>query len=91
MVPLCIPAPVDCIGSHSVTCASFGRGQAGSYPSAAGWFADHDGGNEAADDEEGGDEEQEEAEEPTPEIRMQSAPYDSRFPSTNQARHCYTR
>ncbi len=74
--------------------ASSGRGQAGSKPSAAGWLTDDAGDKEAADDEEGGDEEKEEAEEseePHPEIRMQSAPYDSRFPSTNQARHCYTR
>ena len=63
----------------------------GTGSSAAGWLADHDDRSEAADDEEGGDEGTEEAEEPTQEIRMQSAPYDSRFPSTNQARHCYTR
>ena len=35
--------------------------------------------------------EEEEEEEPAVEIKLETAPYDSRFPTMNQARHCYTR
>ncbi|EIE19535.1 cytochrome c oxidase subunit H [Coccomyxa subellipsoidea C-169] len=35
--------------------------------------------------------EEEEEAEPAPEIVVRTAPYDPRFPSTNQARNCYTR
>lgn len=53
---------------------------------------DDESGKDGDDKEEGGDEgEQEEEEEKKPEIEVKSAPYDHRFPSTNQARHCYTR
>ena len=34
---------------------------------------------------------EEEEEEPAVEIKLETAPYDSRFPTMNQARHCYTR
>ncbi|WZN61370.1 subunit VIb of cytochrome c oxidase [Chloropicon roscoffensis] len=37
------------------------------------------------------EEEAEEEEEPQVEVKLGTAPYDSRFTTTNQARHCYTR
>lgn len=37
------------------------------------------------------EEEEEEEEEKKPEIKIQTAPLDIRFVTTNQARHCYTR
>ena len=37
------------------------------------------------------EEEEEEEEAPPPEVKIESAPFDVRFPGTNQARHCYTR
>ena len=49
---------------------------------------------EAAEGEEGeGGEDAEDAEEEEPkmEVVVATAPHDPRFPSTNQARHCYTR
>ena len=41
--------------------------------------------------EEEAQEEEEEEEEPAVEIKLETAPHDARFPTTNQARHCYTR
>lgn len=38
-----------------------------------------------------GAEEADEEEEPKFEVVVATAPHDPRFPSTNQARHCYTR
>ncbi|CAL8471171.1 g10713 [Coccomyxa elongata] len=49
--------------------------------------AEQEDSEEPAADE--GDEE--EKAEPAPEIVIRTAPYDPRFPSTNQARNCYTR
>lgn len=46
--------------------------------------------SEASEDSGDGDEEEEE-EEPKPEVKVQTTPYDPRFVTTNQARHCYTR
>ena len=37
------------------------------------------------------EEEEEEEEEPEIEVKLETAPHDPRFPTTNQARHCYTR
>ena len=37
------------------------------------------------------EEEEEEEAEPEIEIKLETAPFDPRFPTTNQARHCYTR
>ncbi|KAK9837618.1 hypothetical protein WJX74_001546 [Apatococcus lobatus] len=45
-----------------------------------------DGGGDDADAEE-----EEEEEEPKPEVKVDTAPFDVRFPGTNQARHCYAR
>lgn len=41
--------------------------------------------------DDGGDGEEEEEEEEKPEVKVQTAPMDVRFVTTNQARHCYTR
>lgn len=46
---------------------------------------------EAAEGEEGEGGEDAEEEEPKMEVVVATAPHDPRFPSTNQARHCYTR
>ncbi|KAK9827724.1 hypothetical protein WJX81_005556 [Elliptochloris bilobata] len=48
---------------------------------------------DSADEEgtEGADGEEAEDEEPKMEVVVATAPHDPRFPSTNQARHCYTR
>ncbi|XP_010267072.1 PREDICTED: cytochrome c oxidase subunit 6b-1-like [Nelumbo nucifera] len=43
--------------------------------------------NETANQEESGDPEVEQ----TPEIKLETAPADFRFPTTNQTRHCFTR
>merc|ERR1711959_763538 len=45
---------------------------------------------EAEEEAEAPEEEEEEAE-PEIEIKLGTAPYDQRFTTTNQARHCYTR
>ncbi|XP_042057669.1 cytochrome c oxidase subunit 6b-1-like [Salvia splendens] len=45
---------------------------------------------ESSDNAESGDTAEQEAEE-TPEIKLESAPADFRFPTTNQTRHCFTR
>ncbi|BDA43303.1 probable cytochrome c oxidase subunit 6B at C-terminar half [Coccomyxa sp. Obi] len=50
---------------------------------------DESGQEEKAED--AGDETEEEEEEPKPVIELKTASHDPRFPSTNQARHCYTR
>ncbi|XP_057504129.1 cytochrome c oxidase subunit 6b-1-like [Actinidia eriantha] len=47
--------------------------------------AEESGGN--AEPEDSGDQEVEE----TPEIKLETAPADFRFPTTNQSRHCFTR
>lgn len=44
-----------------------------------------------SDEAEAPEDTEEEAEEPAHDIKVVSAPYDQRFPSYNQARHCYTR
>ncbi|KAJ4851246.1 hypothetical protein Tsubulata_012486 [Turnera subulata] len=44
--------------------------------------------NEPAQEENSGEEE---AEEDKPEIKLETAPADYRFPTTNQTRHCFTR
>ncbi|KAK9863491.1 hypothetical protein WJX84_006072 [Apatococcus fuscideae] len=46
--------------------------------------------SEAGGDD-GGEEEEEEEEEPKPDVKVDTAPFDVRFPGTNQARHCYAR
>ncbi|CAN4115485.1 unnamed protein product [Withania somnifera] len=46
--------------------------------------------NESTEDDTSGNENQESAEE-TPEIKLETAPADFRFPTTNQTRHCFTR
>jgi cytochrome c oxidase subunit 6b len=46
---------------------------------------------DAEEAEEEQPEEEEEEEEAKPEIVVKSTPYDPRFPTTNQARNCYTR
>ncbi|KAK9854479.1 hypothetical protein WJX84_006177 [Apatococcus fuscideae] len=43
------------------------------------------------EEEEGGGEIEEEEEPAPPEVKVESTPFDVRFPGTNQARHCYTR
>ncbi|KAK9861086.1 hypothetical protein WJX84_003553 [Apatococcus fuscideae] len=44
------------------------------------------------EEEEGGEGEgDEEEEDKPPEVKVESTPFDVRFPGTNQARHCYTR
>ncbi|KAI8550338.1 hypothetical protein RHMOL_Rhmol06G0097600 [Rhododendron molle] len=43
--------------------------------------------SESADQEDSGDQDAEE----TPEIKLETAPADFRFPTTNQSRHCFTR
>ena len=43
------------------------------------------------EEEEGGEEGEEEEDPPPPEIKVESTPFDVRFPGTNQARHCYAR
>lgn len=43
------------------------------------------------EEEEGEGEEEEEEEPAPPEVKVESTPFDVRFPGTNQARHCYTR
>ncbi|XP_042062498.1 cytochrome c oxidase subunit 6b-1-like [Salvia splendens] len=45
---------------------------------------------ESSDNAESGDTAEQEAEE-TPEIKLETAPADFRFPTTNQTRHCFTR
>ena len=46
----------------------------------------------SAEEEEGGEGEgDEEEEDKPPEVKVESTPFDVRFPGTNQARHCYTR
>ncbi|XP_042006255.1 cytochrome c oxidase subunit 6b-1-like [Salvia splendens] len=45
---------------------------------------------ESSDSAESGDAADQEAEE-TPEIKLETAPADFRFPTTNQTRHCFTR
>ncbi|KAL9667628.1 hypothetical protein QQ045_001991 [Rhodiola kirilowii] len=45
--------------------------------------------NGTAEDEKSAD--QEEVAEETPEIKLETAPADFRFPTTNQTRHCFTR
>ncbi|KAJ7958979.1 Cytochrome c oxidase subunit [Quillaja saponaria] len=52
--------------------------------------------SEAATEKSSGNTEEEnsgdqEAEEETPEIKLETAPADFRFPTTNQSRHCFTR
>ena len=49
-----------------------------------------DDAGDSAEAAEGGGEDAEE-EEPKMEVVVATAPHDPRFPSTNQARHCYTR
>merc|ERR1719277_1939164 len=44
-----------------------------------------------AEEEAEAPEEEEEEAEPEIEIKLGTAPYDQRFTTTNQARHCYTR
>ena len=46
---------------------------------------------EGGEGEGGEDAEDAEEEEPKMEVVVATAPHDPRFPSTNQARHCYTR
>lgn len=45
---------------------------------------------ESTEDETSGNGDQESADE-TPEIKLETAPADFRFPTTNQTRHCFTR
>ncbi len=56
---------------------------------------DAEKGGEEGEEKEAGEaedaEEAEEDEEPKFEVVVATAPHDPRFPSTNQARHCYTR
>ncbi|XRB16961.1 cytochrome c oxidase subunit 6b [Pseudoscourfieldia marina] len=46
---------------------------------------------EEAEEEAAAAEEAEEEEEAKPEIKVQTAPFDARFPTMNQTKHCYTR
>ncbi|KAL6179970.1 hypothetical protein ACLB2K_046640 [Fragaria x ananassa] len=46
---------------------------------------------ESSDSTETSVEQQDEAVEETPEIKIETAPADFRFPTTNQTRHCFTR
>ena len=51
--------------------------------------APSEGNDDSSDGKE--EEEEEEEEDDKPHITVQTAPYDRRFVTTNQARHCYTR
>ncbi|KAK2995356.1 hypothetical protein RJ640_006576 [Escallonia rubra] len=58
------------------------EGVSGAAPAA------NEGSSESTEEEKSGDEE---AAEETPEIKLETAPADFRFPTTNQSRHCFTR
>ncbi|GER40260.1 cytochrome c oxidase [Striga asiatica] len=52
-----------------------------------------DNGDQESNDNsaESGNSDEQEVEEETPEIKLETAPADFRFPTTNQTRHCFTR
>uniref|UniRef100_A0A5B7ARE4 Cytochrome c oxidase subunit 6b-1-like n=1 Tax=Davidia involucrata TaxID=16924 RepID=A0A5B7ARE4_DAVIN len=69
-------------GKSNETTPNAGEGVSESTPAAA------EESSESTEQENSGDQE---VVEPTPEIKLETAPADFRFPTTNQSRHCFTR